>query len=157
MCAVWLWGNYCNSSASYFVWECVSSHGMCDVSMSLIALSISFCLRMFQLSGEVWCVCCSCCFDCGRNLRGEIYQASAKNFYFHPPAKLHCFCNLDLELNKDLKGEIHQVAAKKSRPPLFSSQKSNKSNWSDSSLGIYLLVRWHLFSWRYFDIFLWVD
>ena len=127
MCAVWLWGNYCNSSASYFVWECVSSHGMCDVSMSLIALSISFCLRMFQLSGEMWCVCCSCCFDCGRNLRGEIYQASAKNFYFHPPAKLHCFCNLDLKLNKDLKGEIHQVAAKKSRPPLFSSQESNKS------------------------------
>ena len=148
---------YCNSSAFYFVWECLNSRWVCDVSMSLIALSISFCLRMFQLSGEVWCVCCSCCFDCGRNLRGEIYQASAKNFYFHPPAKLHCFCNLDLKLNKDLKGEIDQVAAKKSRPPLFSSQESNKSNWSDSWLGIYLLLRWHFTSWRYFDIFLWVD
>ena len=54
-------------------------------------------------------------------------KPAPKNFYFHPSAKLHCFCNLDLKLNKDLKGEIHQVAAKKSRPPLFSSQESNKS------------------------------
>ena len=116
-----------------FVWECFNSLGRCDVSVVAVALIVA------ETSGE------------------KSIKLAPKTFTFIPQRSCIAFVIWIWNSTKISRERFIKLPPKSLAHLCFHHRRAINQNWSDSWLGIYLLVRWHLFSWRYFDIFLWVD